>query len=237
MIQFDIITLFPAMFDSPLQESILKKAQDKGLVRVRIHNLRDYTHDRHRTADDSPYGGGAGMVMKIEPLVEAVEAVRLSGSASRVILTTPQGGLFSQAAAVRLSSCEQIVVICGRYEGVDERIIHFVDEEVSVGDYVLTGGELPAMVIIDAVSRFVPGVVGDADSVAEDSFSHSMLKYPQYTRPVSFRGLAVPPVLLSGDHAQIARWRRDEALKKTMHRRPDLIPDGGFSRNDRENTE
>lgn len=223
MIQFDVITLFPGMFVSPLQESILNKAQVKGLVRIIVHDLREFTQDKHKTADDKPYGGGAGMVMKVEPLVRAIDQVRLPDSEHRIVLLSPQGVLFSQKAAQRLSTYRQIVLVCGRYEGIDERVLNFVDEEISIGDYVLSGGELPAMVVIDAVSRFVPGVVGDEASVREDSFANGLLKYPQYTRPSSFRGLGVPPVLLSGDHKQIREWRRKEALKKTALRRPDLI--------------
>ena len=223
MIQFDVITLFPGMFISPLQESILNKARIKGLVRIIVHDLREFTQDKHKTADDKPYGGGAGMVMKVDPLVRAIEQVRRSDGEPRIILLSPQGVLFTQNAAQRLSTYQQIILVCGRYEGIDERILDFVDEEISIGDYVLSGGELPAMVVIDAVSRFVPGVVGDEASVREDSFANGLLKHPQYTRPPSFRGLNVPSVLLSGDHEQIRQWRRREALKKTAIRRPDLI--------------
>jgi tRNA (guanine37-N1)-methyltransferase len=223
MVQFDIITLFPGMFDSPLQESILKKAQQNGLIRISIHDLREYTNDKHRTADDSPYGGGPGMVMKVEPIVKAIEKIRSSNEYARTILLTPQGGLFNQTAAQRFSTYAQILIVCGRYEGVDERVLQFVDEEVSIGDYVLTGGEIPALVIIDAVARLVPEVVGDRSSVEDDTFSNWLLKYPQYTRPSSFKGLEVPDVLMSGDHKKIKNWRSTEALKKTLERRPDLL--------------
>jgi tRNA (guanine37-N1)-methyltransferase len=223
MIQFDILTLFPGMFTSPLQESILNKARQKGLVRITVHDLRDFTGDKHRTADDAPYGGGAGMVMKVEPIVRALEQVKTPAATARSVLLSPQGTLFNQEAAQRLSACGQIVLVCGRYEGVDERVTGYVDEELSIGDYVLSGGEIAAMVIVDAVARLVPGVVGDRESVLEDSFSGSVLKYPQYTRPASFRGSEVPEVLISGDHAKIRQWRRAEALKKTLQRRPDLL--------------
>lgn len=223
MVQFDIITLFPGMFDSPLQESILKKAQQNGLIRISIHNLRDYTDDKHRTADDSPYGGGAGMVMKVEPIVQAIEKIKSSDVKARTVLLTPQGVLFNQATAQRFSSFSRILIVCGRYEGVDERVLQFVDEEVSIGDYVLTGGEIPALVIIDSVARLVPEVVGDRSSVEDDTFANWLLKYPQYTRPSDFRGLEVPDVLMSGDHKKIKNWRSTEALKKTLEKRPDLL--------------
>ncbi|MCX8044439.1 MAG: tRNA (guanosine(37)-N1)-methyltransferase TrmD [Desulfobacterota bacterium] len=223
MIQFDVITLFPGMFLSPLQESILYKARQKGLVQIIVHDLRRFTYDKHNTADDKPYGGGPGMVMKVEPITTAVEHVRQTGIKTRVVLLSPQGVLFTQEAAQRLSTFQQIILVCGRYEGVDERVLNFVDEEISIGDYVLSGGELPAMVIIDTVARLVPGVVGDEASVHEDSFTNGLLKYPQYTRPATFRGLEVPEVLLSGDHERIKTWRRIEALRKTVIRRADLI--------------
>jgi len=223
MLRFDIITLFPRTFASPLQESIIKKAQDRGLLQIGIHDLRDYAEDRHRTADDGPYGGGAGMVMKVGPIVKALEAIKAPGGQARAILTTPQGPVFSQETAQRLSHYDQIVMVCGRYEGVDERVLSFVDEEVSIGDYILTGGELPALVIIDAVARLVPGVVGDRASVLEDTFANDLLKYPQYTRPPAFRGLDVPEILLSGNHERIRAWRKEKSLRKTLRRRPDLL--------------
>lgn len=211
------------MFDSPFQESLLKKAQDRGLINIAVHDLRTYTHDRHRTADDTPYGGGAGMVMKAPPIVAALEALREPAQRPRVVLTSPQGGALDQARVRRLAGYGQVLIVCGRYEGVDERVLQFVDEEISVGDFILAGGELPAMMIVDAVSRLVPGVVGDRTSVAEDTFAGSLLKHPQYTRPRSFRGMEVPEVLLSGDHRKIEAWRRAASLRKTIARRPDLL--------------
>ena len=232
MIRFDIITLFPRMFDSPLQESLLKKAQERGLIEIVVHDLRDWTQDRHRTADDTAYGGGAGMVMKVGPIVKAIESIRKVPATSRAVLLTPQGKPFSQDVAGEFSSYTQLVFVCGRYEGVDERVLSFVDDEVSIGDFILSGGEIAAMVVIDAVSRLVPGVVGDEASVREDTFSNGLLKYPQYTRPPSFRGLDVPDVLMSGDHEKIRRWRRQETLKKTLQRRPDLLEKAGLSDKD-----
>ena len=232
MIRLDIITLFPRMFDSPLQESLLKKAQERGLIEIAIHDLRTWAEDRHRTADDTPYGGGAGMVMKVEPIVKALESIRKAPATSRVVLLTPQGRPFSQDVASSLSRHEQLVFVCGRYEGVDERVLSFVDDEISIGDFILSGGEIAALVVIDAVSRLVPGVVGDEASVREDTFSNWLLKYPQYTRPPGFRGLEVPEVLLSGDHEKIRRWRRREALKKTLQRRPELLEKAELSDKD-----
>jgi tRNA (guanine37-N1)-methyltransferase len=233
MVRFDIITLFPRMFDSPLQESILHKARQAGLISVGLHDLREYTRDRHRTADDTPYGGGAGMVLKVEPLVAAIEAIRSPAGKTRTVLTSPQGAKFTQAAACRLSRFDQVVIVCGRYEGFDERVLDYVDEEISLGDYVVTGGELAAMVIVDAVARQVPGVVGDEDSVAGDSLANGLLKYPQYTRPPEFRGAAVPEVLLSGDHKKIEQWRRAASLERTLARRPDLLESAELSDEDR----
>ena len=220
------------MFISPLGESILKRAQLNGLIRIDIHQLRDCTEDKHHITDDAPYGGGAGMVMKVEPLVKSIEKLKRPGQ-TRVILMSPQGAMFSHGVAGRLSACPHIILICGRYEGVDERVQFFIDEELSIGDYILTGGELPSLVIIDAVSRMVPGVVGEPASVVEDTFSGSLLKYPQYTKPRSFRGLEVPPVLLGGDHQKIYRWRRAEALKKTQARRPDLLRQAPLTEEDK----
>jgi tRNA (guanine37-N1)-methyltransferase len=232
MIHFDVITLFPQMFISPLGESILKRAQQNGLIKIGIHQLRDHTDDKHHVTDDTPYGGGAGMVMKVEPIVKSIEQLKRPGQ-TRVILMSPQGAMFSQGAAERLSACAHLILVCGRYEGVDERIQFFIDEELSIGDYILTGGELASLVIIDAVSRLVPGVVGEPTSVEEDTFSGSLLKYPQYTKPRSFRGLEVPPVLLGGDHQKIYRWRRAEALKKTWHKRPDLLRQASLTEEDK----
>ncbi len=223
MVQFDIITLFPSMFESPLSEGIISKAQKKGLIDIRVHDLREYTEDRHRTADDTPYGGGAGMVMKAEPFVRAIEAIKLPTGNTRTVFLTPQGALLKQERAKKLSTYSQLIILCGRYEGIDERVLSFVDEEISIGDFVLTGGEIAAMAVLDVVARLVPGVVGDAASVSEDTFSNSLLKYPQYTRPDNFRGLSVPEILLSGDHKKIAEWRSAESLKRTLKRRPDLI--------------
>lgn len=223
MLNFTVITLFPDMFASPLSHSILKKAQEKGLISVRLADPRNYTTDRHRSADDSPYGGGQGMVMKPEPLVAAIEDVKKKLKRPRVVLLSPQGKLFNQSEAKRLSGEKELVLICGRYEGVDERVKAFVDEELSVGDYTLTGGELPAMVIIDAVTRLLPGVLGNLKSAEEESFADGLLEYPQYTRPEEFRGMEVPEVLLSGDHERVKSWRREMSLRLTRVRRPDLF--------------
>ena len=233
MIRFDVITLFPRIFESPLQESLLKKAQDRGLIEIAVHDLRAWTDDRHRTADDAPYGGGAGMVMKVEPIVRALDSLRQSGARSRAVLLTPQGRRLSQDVASDLAGCGQLVLVCGRYEGVDERVLSYVDDEISIGDYILSGGETAALVLIDAVSRLVPGVVGDEQSVREDTFSGWLLKYPQYTRPPEFRGQEVPPILLSGDHAKIGMWRRQESIKKTARRRPDLLERAELTEADR----
>jgi tRNA (guanine37-N1)-methyltransferase len=210
------------MFAGPFEESIVKRARDFGVLDLRITDIRDFATDRHRTADDAPYGGGPGMVMKPGPLFAAVEAVRDQGS--RVILLSPQGRLFNQAVAVELSTLPRLVLICGHYEGVDERVHqHLVDDELSIGDYVLTGGELAAMVIVDAVVRLLPGVLGSSESALDESHAGGLLEYPHYTRPADFRGWQVPDVLLSGNHAEIARWRRRQALERTRERRPDLL--------------
>src|SRR4051812_37581682 len=203
MLSFTVITLFPAMFDSPLAHSILKRAREKQLIDVRFVDPRDYTSDKHRTADDAPYGGGQGMVMKPEPLVAAIEDSKKNLKRPRIILLSPQGKLFDQAEAARLAREEEVVLVCGRYEGVDERVKAFVDEELSIGDYTLSGGELPALVVIDAIARLIPGVLGNAQSPEEDSFSNGLLEYPQYTRPEEFRAMRVPEVLISGDHEKI----------------------------------
>jgi tRNA (guanine37-N1)-methyltransferase len=232
--KFDILTLFPAMFDGPFTESIIKRAVEDELIDIRLHNIRDCAFDRHKTADDYPYGGGAGMVMKPEPLTACIEKVKAERPAARVILTTPQGKPFNQELAGELAREEEILIICGRYEGVDERIRElFVDDEISLGDFVLTGGEIAAMVLVDAVSRLIPGVLGCGDSAAGDSFSDSLLEYPQYTRPAEFRGLAVPEVLLSGNHQEIARWRRRQSLQRTWEKRPDLLAAARLDENDR----
>jgi tRNA (guanine37-N1)-methyltransferase len=217
---FDIFTLFPGMFEGPFSESILKRAQEKGLLSIDLHNIRDVTTDRHHIVDDYPYGGGAGMVMKPEPIFTAVESVYQGGP---IILLTPQGRLFNQEIARSLSQEPRVTLICGHYEGIDERVRqHLVTDELSIGDYVLTGGELAAMVVVDAVSRLIPGVLASG-STEEESHSNHLLEYPQYTRPPEFRGWRIPDILLSGHHEQIARWRRKESLRRTRQRRPDLF--------------
>lgn len=218
----DVITIFPEMVAVPLQQSILKRAADKGILEVRVHNLRDFTQDKHQTVDDYPYGGGAGMLMKPEPIFRAVNS--LKQEKTKVILMCPQGEVFSQPKARELARDEHLLFICGHYEGVDERVRDYlVDEEISIGDYVLTGGELPALVVIDSLSRMIPGVVKEIDSVIQDSFYNGLLDYPQYTRPAEFSGYKVPEVLLSGHHENIALWRRKEALRRTFLKRPDLL--------------
>jgi len=229
--RFDIVTIFPAMIEQPLATGIVGRAIGRRLLDVKVRDLRDFTTDRHRVVDDVPYGGGPGMVLKAEPIFRALDAIVPDrGAAPRVILTSPQGRRFTHDDARRLSGYEHLVVVCGRYEGVDDRVRARVDEELSIGDYVLTGGELPALVILDAVARFVPGVVGDEQSVVDDSFNRGLLDFPQYTRPaeVATRSsdedlLKVPEVLLSGNHGEIRRWRKREALSRTLDRRPDLL--------------
>ncbi len=217
---FDILTLFPAMFQGPFTESILKRAQERGLFSIALHNIRDATTDKHHVVDDYPYGGGAGMVMKPEPIFAAIEAVYQGGP---IVYLTPQGRLFNQQIAQQLAQEPRITLLCGHYEGIDERVCqHLVTDEISIGDYVLTGGELAAMIIVDAVSRLLPGVLAD-DSPQEESHSSHMLEYPQYTRPPDFRGWRVPDILLSGHHENIARWQRKESLRRTRQRRPDLF--------------
>jgi len=223
--RIDILTIFPAMFRGPFEESIVKRAMDKGLVDIQIHDIRQWATDRHRTVDDYPFGGGPGMIMKPEPLFAAVEAV-LAEAPERgpVVLLTPQGRLFRQEMARELAGEQRLVLICGHYEGVDARVHeHLATDEISIGDYVLSGGELPAMVVVDAVVREIPGVLGAPDASVEESFAQGLLEYPQYTRPPDFRGLTPPAVLLSGNHAEIARWRRRESLLRTARRRPDLL--------------
>jgi len=230
----DIVTIFPEMVGAALATGIIGRAIAGGRLDVAVHDLRDATTDRHRVVDDVPFGGGPGMVLKPEPLFASVEAIRAArGEPAAVILTSPDGRRFTHAEAERLSRLPHVVVLCGRYEGVDERVRqHLATEELSIGDYVLTGGELPALVIVDAVARLLPGVVGDEQSVARDSFARGSLDFPQYTRPAEFRGLGVPPVLLSGHHREIERWRRREALRRTIERRPDLLKDGVRDRDD-----
>ena len=220
--KIDVLTLFPAMFAGPLDESIIKRAREAGRLDLAIHNLRDYAHDRHKTVDDRPFGGGPGMLLKPEPIFEAVET--LAREATRVILLSPAGRQFSQPIARELAGVEHLLMVSGHYEGFDDRVRErLADDELSIGDYVLTNGALPVMVIIDAVTRLLPGVLGDEDSAREDSFSQGLLEYPQYTRPAEFRGMKVPEVLLSGNHAEIARWRAEQARLRTQERRPDLL--------------
>jgi tRNA (guanine37-N1)-methyltransferase len=223
--KFDIVSIFPKMIDAGVAEGVVSRGIASGLIDLRVHDLREFTTDRHRSVDDVPYGGGPGMVMKPEPLVRAVDRIRATrGAPDAVIVTSPQGRTFTQREAERLAALTHVAVLCGRYEGMDDRVLTLVDaEEMSIGDYVLSGGELPALVIVDAVSRLVPGVVGDEQSVAEDSFSRGLLDYPHYTRPAEFGGLKVPDVLLSGHHAAVRRWRKKEALARTLTRRPELL--------------
>ncbi len=227
--RIDIVTIFPGMFEPILNESIIKRAQSKGKVKISVHNLRDYTLDKHRKVDDRTFGGGSGMVMGPEPIFRAAEALRgkmqkLAKAKGRVILLSPQGRKLNQGIAKRLAGYKHLILICGHYEGVDERVReHLVDEEISIGDYVLTGGELPAMVLLDCVVRLIPGVLGDKNSLNFESFEGNLLEYPQYTRPANFRGMHVPDVLLSGDHTKIESWRRRQALKRTRESRPDLL--------------
>ncbi|HAM72331.1 MAG TPA: tRNA (guanosine(37)-N1)-methyltransferase TrmD [Verrucomicrobiales bacterium] len=220
--RIDVLTLFPAMFAGPLDVSIVQRARSAGLLDLRIHNLRDYTHDRHKTVDDRPFGGGPGMVLKVEPVFEAVEALR--GPGTRVVLFSPAGRPFTQAVAREMSTVEHLLLICGSYEGVDERVREaLVTDEVSLGDFVLTNGGLPAMVLVDAVTRLLPGALGDDESAADESFSHGLLEYPHYTRPAEFRGMKVPEILLSGHHAEIEKWRREQSKLRTARQRPDLL--------------
>ena len=220
--KIDVLTLFPAMFAGPLDESIVKRAREAGLLELKIHNLRDWTHDRHKTVDDRPFGGGPGMLLKVEPLFEAIES--LQRESTRVILLSPSGRKFDQATARELALLDDLLLVCGSYEGFDERVREtLADDELSIGDYVLTNGALPAMVVIDAVARLLPGVLGDDESSHDESFSHGLLEYPQYTRPAEFRGMKVPEVLLSGNHAEIEKWRREQARLRTESQRPDLL--------------
>jgi tRNA (guanine37-N1)-methyltransferase len=221
-LEIDVLTLFPSMVAVPLAESIPGRIQERGLATIRVHDLREFGLGRHRSVDDTPYGGGAGMVMRVEPVVAAIESVKRTESV--VILLDPGGEVFRQARAADLAGHSHLVFVCARYEGVDERIRAFVDLELSIGDYVVTGGELPALVIIDAVLRLLPGAIDEA-STAEESFSAGLLEYPQYTRPPAFRGMTVPEILTSGDHGAVARWRHERAVERTRARRPDLLPD------------
>ena len=238
--RIDILTLFPQMFQDPFSVGILKRAIDQKLIQVNIHNIRDYTHDKHHTVDDYAYGGGAGMVLKPEPIFEAVESVKSDISleeakALPIILLTPQGRLFHQQIAQELSGYSHLILICGRYEGVDERVReHLVTEEISIGDYVLSGGELAAMVVVEAVVRLLPGVLGSEASALDDSHTTGLLEYPQYTRPDVYRGWAVPDVLLSGNHAQIDKWRRHQSILRTLKRRPELLDKADLSLEERQ---
>ena len=240
---FEVFTLLPEVFPSYLETSILKRARERGLIEVNIHNIRDYTHDKHHTTDDMPYGGGGGMVMKPEPVFAAVESVLghaspqaspETGSNVPIILLTPQGRVFNQAIAKELSQNPRIALLCGRYEGLDERIReNLVTDEISIGDYVLTGGELPALILIDAVARLLPDVLGDPTGAEDDSHAMGLLEYPHYTRPPEFRGSRVPDVLLSGDHGRIDKWRREQALERTFRKRPDMLEKAQLSAADR----
>jgi tRNA (guanine37-N1)-methyltransferase len=238
VIRFDVLSIFPEMFHSPLNFSLLKKAQEKGLIEIDLHDIRDWAEDKHNMTDDAPYGGGCGMVMKVEPVERALAAVKRADVQSLVLLMTPQGETFNQKIATRLAEEKHIIMICGRYEGVDERIReHLADREISIGDYILTGGELSSLVVIDAVSRLIPGVLGNDASAATESFSQGLLEYPQYTRPAYYKGWSVPDVLVSGNHAQIERWQRIEAIKRTWFRRPDLLEKIELSEGDKINLE
>ena len=231
-----ILTLFPEMFDSPFNHSIIRRAQEHGLVNISVRNFRDYAHDKHHTVDDYPYGGGPGMILKPEPLFEAIEKVKEEIGVSQVpvILLSPQGRVFNQKIAQELASCPYLILICGHYEGIDERVReNLATDEISLGDFVLSGGELAAMIIVDAVVRLLPGVLGASNSPQEDSFSNGILEYPQYTRPAIYRSWSVPQVLLSGNHAEISYWRRRQALERTLKRRPDLIQKASLSEEDR----
>jgi tRNA (guanine37-N1)-methyltransferase len=232
--RIDLLTLFPEFFDSPLHQSMLRRAQAMGKVSFRVLNLRDYASDRHKVADDRPFGGGPGMVMKPEPLVAAIRRVRKEDPETRVIFLSPSGRLFDQETAVELATYSGLLLICGHYEGVDERVRHFIDDEISIGDYILTGGEIPALVVVDAVTRLIPGVLGGEGATEDESFQTGLLEYPHYTRPRDFEGLTVPEVLLCGDHARIARWRREQALRRTQALRPDLLEKAPLSNEDRE---
>jgi len=233
--QFDVFTLFPEVFGPYLDSSILLRARQNGLLEVRLHNIRDWTTDRHHTTDDMPYGGGGGMVMKPEPIFAAVETVLGIPPACPVILLTPQGRVFTQSVAQELAQQPHLGLLCGRYEGIDERVREYlVSDEISIGDYVLSGGELPALALIDALTRLIPGALGDPGGAADDSHAMGLLEYPHYTRPPEFRGWRVPEILLSGDHGRVDRWRREQALLRTRQRRPDLLEKAPLSEADRE---
>jgi len=232
--RIDLLTLFPEFFASPLSQSMLHRAQVQGAVTYGVINLRDFATDRHQVTDDRPFGGGPGMVMKIEPLVAAIRAVKESDPETRVILLGPGGAAFNQAKARELAGLSHLLLICGHYEGVDDRIHFYIDEELSIGDYIITGGEIPALIVADAVTRLLPGVLGGVGATEEESFQEGLLEYPHYTRPRVFEGHEVPQVLLEGDHRRIAGWRRQQALARTVTRRPDLLAKGHLSKEDRE---
>ena len=232
--KFDILTLFPGMFVGPFGESIINRAKDKQLIDISLHNIRDWATDRHQTADDAPYGGGAGMVMKVEPLAAAISAVKLLSPNSTVVLTSPQGRRLTHRVASELSGIEGLIIVCGRYEGIDERVrTLFAEDDISLGDFVLSGGEIAAMAIVDAVTRLIPGALGSDESAEADSFGDGLLEYPHYTRPPEFMGLTVPDTLISGNHELIRKWRRKESLRKTRTLRPDLLAEIEFSKEDR----
>ena len=223
-LRFDIVSIFPGMFESPFGDSICQRAREEGLLDLRVHDLRDYSLNKHRKVDDTPFGGGVGMVMNVEPIARVVAAIKKEVPETRTILLSPGGRPFDQEKAWELSRLPSLTLICGRYEGIDERVrLHFVDEEISIGDYILTGGEIPAMVLVEAISRLVPGVLGDPESIVEESFAGDLLEYPQYTRPQDYQGFKVPEILVSGDHKKIRDWQKAEALKKTARVRPDLL--------------
>ena len=233
----DILTLFPNMFSGPFAESIIKRAIDRNLITIKIHNLRDWGSGKHHVVDDYPFGGGTGMVMKPEPLFEAIESIKAESASpsAPVVLLTPQGRVFNQNIAKELANLEQLILICGHYEGIDERVReHLVNDEISIGDYVLTGGELAAMVVIDAVARLLPGVLGSEESAKDDSHTSGLLEYPQYTRPQTYRGWETPQILLSGNHAQIAKWRREQSILRTLKRRPELLEKANLSPEEKE---
>ena len=223
-LRFDIVSIFPGMFESPFGDSIIQRAREEGLLDIRVHDLRDYSLNKHKKVDDTPFGGGVGMVMNVEPIARVITEIKKEVPETRTILLSPGGRPFDQERAGELSRLSSLTLICGRYEGIDERVrLHFVDEEISIGDYVLTGGEIPAMVLVEAISRLVPGVLGDPESVVEESFANDLLEYPQYTRPRDYQGFKVPEILVSGDHKKIRDWQKAEALKKTAQVRPDLL--------------
>lgn len=233
MMDFHLLTIFPELFASVLSTTMLQKGQERGALRFRLHNIRDFTTDKHRMTDDAPYGGGQGMVMKPEPIVATLESLDTFTPVPRKIMLSPQGRPFTQAVAQELAQLGSIALLCGRYEGIDERVREFVDEEISIGDFIVSGGEIAAIVVLDAVSRLIPGVLGCEQSAEVESFSEPLLEYPQYTRPPEFRGRQVPEILLSGDHAAIAKWRRQQALLRTAQRRPDLLDHAALSDSDR----